>query len=30
MGEPGGGERVYDMCINAVKAGYRHFDTADG
>lgn len=30
MGEPGGGQRVYDMCANAIKAGYRHFDTADG
>lgn len=30
MGGPGGGQRVYDMCINAIKAGYRHFDTADG
>lgn len=30
MGSPGGAQRVYDMCINALKAGYRHFDTADG
>ncbi|EPQ53934.1 aado/keto reductase [Gloeophyllum trabeum ATCC 11539] len=30
MGEPGGGERVYQMCINALKCGYRHFDTAFG
>lgn len=30
MGGPGGGQRVYDMCANAIKAGYRHFDTADG
>ncbi|KAF5384506.1 hypothetical protein D9757_006470 [Collybiopsis confluens] len=26
----GGGERVYQMCLNALKAGYRHFDTAAG
>lgn len=30
MGEPGGGQRVCDMCVKAIKAGYRHFDTADG
>lgn len=30
MGQPGGGQKVYDMCVNAIKAGYRHFDTADG
>jgi glycerol 2-dehydrogenase (NADP+) len=30
MGTPGGGQRVYDMCASAIKAGYRHFDTADG
>jgi glycerol 2-dehydrogenase (NADP+) len=30
MGTPGGGQRVYDMVINALKVGYRHFDTADG
>lgn len=30
MGSPGGAQRVYDMCANALKAGYRHFDTADG
>lgn len=30
MGSPGGAQRVHDMCINALKAGYRHFDTADG
>ncbi|KAF9075631.1 Aldo/keto reductase [Rhodocollybia butyracea] len=30
MGTPGGGERVYHMCLNALKAGYRHFDTAAG
>lgn len=30
MGGPGGGQRVYDMCTAALKAGYRHFDTADG
>ncbi|KAF9039521.1 Aldo/keto reductase [Hymenopellis radicata] len=29
-GSPGGGERVYDMCTKALKAGYRHFDTASG
>lgn len=30
MGGPGGGERVYKMVINGLKAGYRHIDTADG
>ncbi|KAF7321543.1 Aldo-keto reductase [Mycena kentingensis (nom. inval.)] len=30
MGGPGGGDRVYDMCMAAFKAGYRHFDTAAG
>ncbi|KAF7315216.1 Aldo-keto reductase [Mycena indigotica] len=30
MGAPGGGQRVYDMCSNAFKAGYRHLDTAAG
>jgi glycerol 2-dehydrogenase (NADP+) len=30
MGEPGGGQRVYNMCANALKVEYRHFDTADG
>ncbi|KAJ3757383.1 aldo/keto reductase [Lentinula raphanica] len=30
MGVPGGDERVYHMCLNAIKAGYRHFDTAAG
>ncbi|KAH8664661.1 aldo/keto reductase [Xylariales sp. PMI_506] len=30
LGAPGGGQRVYDMCSTALKAGYRHFDTADG
>ncbi|KUI53503.1 Putative reductase 1 [Cytospora mali] len=25
-----GEERVYNMVSNAIKAGYRHFDTADG
>ncbi|KIK61208.1 hypothetical protein GYMLUDRAFT_43288 [Collybiopsis luxurians FD-317 M1] len=30
MGTPGGGERVYNMCLSAIKAGYRHFDTAAG
>lgn len=30
MGTPGGAQRVYDMVTNALKAGYRHFDTADG
>ncbi|KAG6831759.1 hypothetical protein H0H92_007911 [Tricholoma furcatifolium] len=28
MGQPGGGTRVYDMCMKALKIGYRHFDTA--
>lgn len=30
MGAPGGGERVYKMVTNALKAKYRHIDTADG
>ncbi|KAJ7188602.1 Aldo/keto reductase [Mycena filopes] len=30
MGGPGGGERVYQMCSEALKCGYRHFDTASG
>ncbi|TFY81114.1 hypothetical protein EWM64_g2898 [Hericium alpestre] len=30
MGEPGGGEAVRDMCVKALAAGYRHFDTAAG
>ncbi|KAJ3998710.1 Aldo/keto reductase [Lentinula boryana] len=30
MGIPGDDERVYYMCLNAIKAGYRHFDTAAG
>ncbi|PBK91715.1 aado/keto reductase [Armillaria gallica] len=30
MGTLGGGERVYEMCKKALKAGYRHFDTAAG
>ncbi|KAE9400697.1 Aldo/keto reductase [Gymnopus androsaceus JB14] len=30
MGIPGENERVYHMCLNAIKAGYRHFDTAAG
>ncbi|KAJ3737596.1 Aldo/keto reductase [Lentinula guzmanii] len=30
MGIPGNDERVYYMCLNAIKAGYRHFDTAAG
>ncbi|KAK7691655.1 hypothetical protein QCA50_005054 [Cerrena zonata] len=30
MGEPGGGEAVEIMCKNALKVGYRHFDTASG
>ncbi|EPQ53933.1 hypothetical protein GLOTRDRAFT_130332 [Gloeophyllum trabeum ATCC 11539] len=30
MGEIGGGQRVYQMCMNALKCGYRHFDTAFG
>ncbi|KAF9075630.1 aldo/keto reductase [Rhodocollybia butyracea] len=30
MGTPGENERVYHMCLNALKAGYRHFDTAAG
>ncbi|KAJ7756152.1 Aldo/keto reductase [Mycena metata] len=30
MGGPGGGERVYEMCAEALKCGYRHFDTAAG
>ncbi|KAF3761954.1 aldo/keto reductase, partial [Cryphonectria parasitica EP155] len=30
MGSPGSGGKVYGMCLNAIKAGYRHFDTADG
>ncbi|KAG7449622.1 Aldo/keto reductase [Guyanagaster necrorhizus] len=29
MGTFGGGERVYEMCKKALKAGYRHFDTAE-
>ncbi|KAJ7076867.1 NADP-dependent oxidoreductase domain-containing protein [Mycena belliarum] len=28
MGTPGGAERVYDMCMAALKCGYRHLDTA--
>ncbi|GLB37387.1 putative aado keto reductase [Lyophyllum shimeji] len=28
MGAVGGGERVYNMCLTALKVGYRHFDTA--
>ncbi|KAJ3912958.1 NADP-dependent oxidoreductase domain-containing protein [Lentinula edodes] len=27
MGIPGEDERVYYMCLNAIKTGYRHFDT---
>ncbi|KAJ6602162.1 aldo/keto reductase [Mycena sp. CBHHK59/15] len=30
MGGVGGGERVYNMCMEALKCGYRHFDTAAG
>ncbi|KAF8891734.1 NADP-dependent oxidoreductase domain-containing protein [Infundibulicybe gibba] len=30
MGAVGGGQRVYDMCLKALKNGYRHFDTASG
>ncbi|KAJ4483598.1 aldo/keto reductase [Lentinula aciculospora] len=30
MGIPGEDERVYHMCLNAIKRGYRHFDTAAG
>ncbi|KDQ58974.1 hypothetical protein JAAARDRAFT_205970 [Jaapia argillacea MUCL 33604] len=30
MGVPGGGEKVLEMCQNALKVGYRHFDTAFG
>ncbi|KAJ7782782.1 aldo/keto reductase [Mycena metata] len=30
MGAPGGGERVYRMCSEALKCGYRHLDTAAG
>ncbi|KAJ7690715.1 aldo/keto reductase [Mycena rosella] len=30
MGGVGGGERVYDMCLAALKCGYRSFDTASG
>ncbi|CAL1711153.1 unnamed protein product [Somion occarium] len=30
MGQPGGGEIVEEMCKNALKVGYRHFDTAFG
>ncbi|KAF5384530.1 hypothetical protein D9757_006466 [Collybiopsis confluens] len=30
MGMVGGEERVYEMCLNALKAGYRHLDTAAG
>ncbi|TFL07208.1 Aldo/keto reductase [Pterulicium gracile] len=30
MGEPGQGDRVYAMCMTALKLGYRHFDTASG
>jgi len=30
MGEPGGGQRVFDMCLKALQNGYRHFDTAAG
>ncbi|KAJ4487194.1 NADP-dependent oxidoreductase domain-containing protein [Lentinula edodes] len=30
MGVPGEDERVYHMCLNAIKTGYRHFDTAAG
>ncbi|KAJ7129003.1 aldo/keto reductase [Mycena crocata] len=30
MGGVGGGERVYNMCLTALKLGYRHFDTASG
>ncbi|KZV61840.1 Aldo/keto reductase [Peniophora sp. CONT] len=30
MGMPGGEQRVYDMCIKAIAAGYRHIDTAAG
>ncbi|ROW01324.1 hypothetical protein VMCG_05969 [Cytospora schulzeri] len=30
MGGPGGGEKVYHMITNALKAGYRQIDTAAG
>ncbi|KAF9464290.1 Aldo/keto reductase [Collybia nuda] len=30
MGAVGRGQRVFDMCTKALKAGYRHFDTAAG
>ncbi|KAJ6558436.1 aldo/keto reductase [Mycena vulgaris] len=30
MGSVGEGDRVYDMCLAALKCGYRHFDTASG
>ncbi|VDC01485.1 unnamed protein product [Peniophora sp. CBMAI 1063] len=30
MGVPGGGERVYNMCMKAISLGYRHIDTAAG
>ncbi|VDC01505.1 unnamed protein product [Peniophora sp. CBMAI 1063] len=30
MGEPGGGERAYEMTRKAIAAGYRHIDTAAG
>ncbi|KIY64313.1 aado/keto reductase [Cylindrobasidium torrendii FP15055 ss-10] len=30
MGNVEGAPRAYEMCIKALKAGYRHFDTASG
>ncbi|KAF9501546.1 aldo/keto reductase [Pleurotus eryngii] len=30
MGIPGGAERVYNMCLKALKNGYRLIDTANG
>ncbi|VDC01497.1 unnamed protein product [Peniophora sp. CBMAI 1063] len=30
MGEPGAGERAYEMTKKAIAAGYRHIDTAAG
>ncbi|KDQ28097.1 hypothetical protein PLEOSDRAFT_29218 [Pleurotus ostreatus PC15] len=30
MGIPGGAERVYNMCLEALKNGYRLIDTANG
>ncbi|KAF9078475.1 aldo/keto reductase [Rhodocollybia butyracea] len=30
MGRPGEDEQAYQMCLNAINTGYRHFDTATG